>query len=61
MLQTLPRGTLVRIMSGRYAGRTGVVSSNVFQKTEDFPEEAAQAVHVILGDETWVTVRPRMT
>ncbi len=36
---------------------TGVVSSNVFQKTVDYPEEAAQAVHVILGDDgPWVTV-----
>ena len=41
----------------RYAGRTGVVSSNVFQKTVDYPEEAAEAVHVLLDDETWVTVR----
>ena len=48
--------TRVRITSGRYAGNTDVVSSNVFQKTEDFPEEAAQAVHVILGDDSWVTV-----
>ena len=47
----------MRIISGRYAGRTGVVSSNVFQKTEDYLGEAAQAVHVILGDESWVTVR----
>ena len=41
----------------RYAGRTGVVSSNVFQTTVDYPEEAAQAVHVVLADGTWVTVR----
>lgn len=52
MGSTLPRGTLVRIISGRYAGSTGVVSSNVFQKTVDYPMEAAQAVHVILSDET---------
>ena len=50
-------GYRVRIMSGRYAGRIGIVSSNVLQKTVDYPEEAAQAVHVILGDETSVTVR----
>ena len=48
---------MVRITSSRYAGWTGIVSSNVFQKTVDYPEEAAQAVHIILGDETWLTVR----
>jgi len=47
----------VRIVSGRYTRRTGVVSSNVFQKTVDFPEEAAEAVHVTLDDGAWVTVR----
>ena len=58
MPQVIPRGTRVRIISGRYAGRSGTVHSNVFQKTVDFPEEADEAVHLHLDDDgPRVTVR----
>ena len=44
-----------RVISGRYAGRT--VDVNVFQRTVDYPEEFAMGFHVVLDDETLVTVR----
>ena len=57
MLQGLARGTRVRIISGRYTGRTGRVEANVFQKTVDYPDEYAMGFHSTLDDGTWVTVR----
>ncbi len=51
------RGVSVTIISGRYAGRTGVVDSAVFQRTVDYPDEFAPAYHVILDNEGVVTVR----
>ena len=57
MPQGLPRGTRVRIISGRYAGRAGIVEATVFQKTVDYPEEYAMGHHLVLDDESWVTVR----
>ena len=30
----------MRIISGRYAGRTGTVDANVFQRTVDYPKDA---------------------
>ena len=45
------RGTRVRITSGHYAGKTGIVSSYVIQNTVAFPEEAAEAVQVGLDDD----------
>jgi len=56
-VQFLRRGTRVTITTGRYAGKTGTVDANVFQKTEDYPNEYAAAFHVILEDETVVTIR----
>ena len=47
----------MRVISGRYAGRTGTVDANVFQRTVDYPEEFAAGFHLVLDDETWVTVR----
>ena len=38
-------------------GQTGVVDSTVFQKTVDYSDEYANGFHVVLDDETWVTVR----
>ena len=57
MPQGLSRGTRVRIISGRYAGRTGTVEANVFQRTVDFPEEYAEAFHVALDDGKVVRVK----
>ena len=33
------RGDRVRITSGKYAGNTGTVESNVYQRTVDYPNE----------------------
>ena len=57
MPQGLTRGTRVRIISGRYAGRTGTVEANVFQRTVDYPEEYAEGFHIALGDGKVVAVR----
>jgi hypothetical protein len=47
----------VRVISGRYAGRTGTVEANVFQRTVDYPEKFAMVHHVVLDDGEWITVR----
>ena len=57
MPQGLNRGTRVRIISGRYAGRTGAVEANVFQRTVDYPEEYAEGFHIALDDGKVVTVK----
>ena len=58
MYGLLPRGTRIKINSGKFAGKTGIVSSHVFQKTEDYPDEAARAVQLELeGDGPWIQVR----
>ena len=51
------RGDRVTIISGRYAGQHGLVDSNVFQKTADYPKEYARGCHVVLDDGQVVTVR----
>ena len=51
------RGDRVAIISGRYAGRRGVVDSAVFQTTVDWPEEFAPGYHVVLDTGRVVTVR----
>ena len=51
------RGDRVTITSGKYAGRTGRVDSNVFQRTVDYPSELANGFHVMLDTEELVTVR----
>ena len=33
------------------------MEANVFQKSVDYPEEYAMGHHLVLDDETWVTVR----
>ncbi|MCI0788738.1 MAG: hypothetical protein J4N88_04075 [Chloroflexi bacterium] len=47
----------MKITSERYAGRSGTVESNVFQRTVDYPDEQAEGFHVILDTEELVTVR----
>ena len=51
------RGDRVTIISGRYTGQDGLVDSNVFQKTVDYPEEYARGCHVVIEDGQVVTVR----
>ena len=51
------RGDRVRIISGKYAGHTGTVESNVYQRTVDFPDEFANGYHVMLDTGVLVTVR----
>ena len=51
------RGDRVTITSGKYAGHTGTVESNVYQRTEDYPNEFANGLHVILDPEELVTLR----
>ena len=52
-----PRGDRVTITSGKYAGHTGTVESNVYQRTVDYPDEWANGFHVMLDSEKLVTVR----
>ena len=45
------RGDRVRITTGKYAGRTGIVESNVFQKTVDYPTELSNGFQVMLDSD----------
>jgi hypothetical protein len=47
----------VIITSGKYAGHSGTVEANVYQKTGDYPDEWANGYHVILDTEELETVR----
>ncbi len=51
------RGDRVKIISGKYAGHTGTVESNVYQRTADFPDELNNGFHIWLDTEELVTVR----
>ncbi len=51
------RGDRVQIINGKYAGHTGTVESNVFQRTADYPDEWANGYHLMLDTEGLVTVR----
>ena len=51
------RGDRVTITTGRYAGRTGTVESNVYQKSVDYPDELANGFHIMLDTGELVTVR----
>ena len=44
-------------ITGKYAGHTGTVESNVYQRTVDYPYEWANGHHVMLDTEVLVTVR----
>ena len=43
--------------TGKYAGRSGPVESNVFQRTVDDPDEWSNGYHVMLDTKKLVTVR----
>ena len=51
------RGDRVIVTTGKYAGQTGTVESNVHQRTVDFPGELANGYHVMLDSGELVTVR----
>ncbi len=51
------RGDRVRITSGKYAGHSGTVESNVYQRTVAYPDEFNNGYHVMLDIEILVTVR----
>ena len=51
------RGDRVTTTTGKYAGHTGTIESNVYQKTVDYPDELANGFHVILDTEKLVKVR----
>ena len=45
------RGDRVKITSGKYAGHTGTVESNVYQRTVDHPDEWHNGFHLMLDSE----------
>ena len=51
------RGDRVRITTGKYAGHTGTIESNVYQRTVDYPDEYHHGFHIMLDTEKLVTVR----
>ena len=44
------------ITTGKNAGRTGTIESNVYQRTVDYPDEFANGRHVMLDTEELETV-----
>ena len=51
------RGDRVRITTGKYAGYTGTVESNVYQRSVDYPDEWYNGFHVLLDNVELATVR----
>ena len=51
------RGEGVIITNGMYAGHTGAVESNVYQRTADCPDDQANGHHITLDNGELVTVR----
>ena len=51
------RSDRVTITTGEYAGRTGTIKSNVYQRTVNHPGEWANGFHVMLDSDEPVTVR----
>ena len=51
------RGDRVTITTGQYASQIGTVDGNVYQKTEDYPDERSNGYHIMLDIEKLVTVR----
>ncbi len=47
----------MKITTGKYAGATGKVESNVYQRTVDYPDEFANGHHVMLDSGELVTVQ----
>ena len=51
------RGDRVKITSGKYAGQSGTVESNVYQRTVDYPDEFHNGFQIMLDTGELVTVR----
>ena len=51
------RGDRVLITTGKYRGHQGVIESNVFQKTVDYPNDLSNGFQVMLDTEEVVIVR----
>ena len=51
------RGDRVTITTGKFAGHTGTVESNVYQKSVDYPNDLSNGFQVMLDSEELVTVR----
>ena len=51
------RGDRVKITTGKYAGHTGTVESNVYQRSADYQDEWFNGHHVMLDNEELVTIR----
>ena len=50
------RGDRVTITTGKFAGHTGTVESNVYQKSVDYPNDLSNGFQVMLDTEEVVTV-----
>ena len=46
----------MKITTGKYAGQTGTIEANVYQRTVDYPSEFNNGHHVTLDTEELVTV-----
>ena len=51
------RGDRVRITSGMYQGHSGVIESNVHQRTADYPKDLSDGFQVMLDTGALVVVR----
>ena len=51
------RGTKVRVTSGAYAKKTGVIDSHFFGPSFDHPNDITLGYGVVLDDGDWVLVR----
>jgi len=51
------RGDRVRITTGKYAGQTGLVESNVHQTTADYPKNLRDGFQVMLDTGGVIVVR----
>ena len=45
------------VTTGKYAGHTGTIESNVYQRTVDYPDEWHNGFHVLLDTGELVTLR----
>ncbi len=51
------RGDRVLITTGKYRGHQGVIESNVFQKTVDYPNDLSKGFQVMLDTGEVATVQ----
>ena len=51
------RGDRVTTSNSRYAGYRGMIESNVFKRTADYPDKFANGYHMMLDTGVPVTVR----